>query len=304
MMSPEEHKRRCKPHTKRPRGVSKRELRRWRRSQKRRKRKKTGDKSKNARMASVGIVYTLRLLPDGTYEGPIHKRVFGTFRGTRALFKRLKREALKRGYGKKRTYFLADGASHLWSLQREFFPCATPCLDWYHLCEYLWDAGTAVHKQGSKALEAWVKDQKARLREGKVREVVEAIKELGSQVAKTGPGTKARRTKIAKAITYIDNHTEQIRYAELLAQGIEIATGAIEGAVKHVMGSRLDGSGMRWCTQRSESVLALRCVLVSGEWGAFEEDAMTWLEAQTGWKIPRVTPDRPMEPYKAKKKAA
>ena len=41
-----------------------------------------------------------------------------------------------------------------------------------------------------------------------------------------------------------------------------------------------------------------------GEWGAFEEDAMTWLEAQTGWKIPRVTPDRPMEPYKAKKKAA
>jgi len=38
------------------------------------------------------------------------------------------------------------------------------------------------------------------------------------------------------------------------------------------------------------------------EWEAFEEAAMAWLEAQTSWKIPRVTPPKPMEPYKAKKK--
>jgi len=304
MMSPEEHEKRCKPHKKRVRGRSRREARRILRRRTTKKRKKKGDKSKNARMASVGVVYTLHRLPDGTLEGPIHKRVFGSFRSGRHLFERLLAEAKKRGYGEKKTYFLADGELSLWTMQKEHFPLAIPCLDWYHLCEYLWDAGTAMHKAGSKALEMWVREQKDLLRAGDEEAVLQAIEALHAQVPKTGPGTKGRREKAAKAIRYITNHREQIRYAELLADDVEIATGAIEGAVKHVMGSRLDGSGMRWCRQRAEAILALRCVLVSGEWSAFEKAAMSCLEARTSWEIPSVTPQKRMEPYKAKKKAA
>ena len=37
-------------------------------------RRKKGDKSKNAKIAFVGIVYTLRKTPHGV-EGPIHKRM-------------------------------------------------------------------------------------------------------------------------------------------------------------------------------------------------------------------------------------
>jgi len=277
-VGPEEHEKRCKPHKKRPKGCSRREVRRTIRRRKKRIRKKKGDKSKNARMASVGVVYTLRRLPDGNLEGPIHKRAFATFKGGRPLFERLLAEATKRGYGTKNSYFLADGETSLWKLQEEFFPLAVPCLDWYHLCEYLWLAGTAMHKAGTEELKTWVSEQKDRLREGKTDAVLAAIKELHQQVPARGPGTKDRRERAVKAITYIENHRKQIRYAELLAEDIEIATGAIEGAVKNVVANRLDGSGMRWCTQRAESVLALRCVLVSvegrvGNKGAFVSDS-------------------------------
>lgn len=304
MICPEEHALRCKPHTKRPRGQSQRERRRWRRRQKQKVRRKKGDKSKNARMATVGVVYTLRRLPDGTIEGPIHKRVIGTFEGSRVLFQRLAREARKRGYGAKETVFLADGATHLWTMWKEFFPKATPCLDWYHLCEYLWMAGGTVHKEGADALVAWVRKRKEELRDGDVDAALAAMEELSRHIGRSGPGTKGRRERLAKAIAYVENHRKYLNYKELLARDLDIATGAIEGAVKHVVGARLDGSGMRWCLQRAEHVLSLRCVVVNGDWEAFCEDAMLQHEGLRTWGIPRVTPDEPMKPYKARKKAA
>ena len=301
---PDEHERRCKPHTKRPRGQSQRERRRWRRRQKQTVRRKKGDKSKNARMATVGVVYTLRRLPDGTIEGPIHKRVIGTFEGSRVLFRRLAKEARKRGYGTKETVFLADGATHLWTMWKEFFPKATPCLDWYHLCEYLWKAGGTVHKEGADALVAWVRERKEELRSGDVDATLAAMEELRHHIGRSGPGTKGRRERLAKAIGYVENHRDYLNYEELLARDLDIATGAIEGAVKHVVGARLDGSGMRWCVQRAEHVLSLRCVVVNGDWDAFCEATMLRHEALQTWTIPRITPDGPMKPYEAKKKAA
>lgn len=304
MIGPEEHAKRCKPHTKRPRGQSKRQVRRWRRRQKRSVRKKVGDKSKNARMATVGIVYTLRRLPDGTLEGPIHKRAIGTFKGARVLFQRLAKEASKRGYGTKETVFLADGANHLWTLQKEFFPGATPCLDWYHLCEYIWQAGGTVHRAGSDALATWVGERKDEFSRGEIDAALEAMKALGQNIGRSGPGTKGRRERLVKAIGYVENHRDFLQYEQLLARDLDIATGAVEGAVKHVVGARLDGSGMRWCLQRAEHVLSLRCVAVNGDWDAFCEATMAKQEALASWQIPRVTPAKPMDPYKAKKKAA
>jgi len=43
-------------------------------------RQKTGDKSKNARLATVLVMYTLRRSPDGTkLLGPLNKRVYASF---------------------------------------------------------------------------------------------------------------------------------------------------------------------------------------------------------------------------------
>jgi hypothetical protein len=50
----------------------------------------------------------------------------------------LKEHAVRRGYGKKRSSFLADGSDHIWRFQKTYFPDAAPCIDWYHIIEKLW----------------------------------------------------------------------------------------------------------------------------------------------------------------------
>jgi hypothetical protein len=117
------------------------------------------------------------------------------------------------------------------------------------------------------------------------------------------PGTKTRRKNVDSAITYITNHRDVMLYKELLARDLVIGTGSIEGVAKYV-GARLDGSGMRWSKERSEHVLALRCVMASQEWVGFAEAAAQAHEQRADWLVERVTPDKVQTPHKAAKKAA
>ena len=301
MISSREHQRRCRPHAKRPRGMTRRGLRRWRRQRWDRRRRKSGP-SKNAKMATFAVIYTLRRLSDGSLEGPLNKRVLGTFRGMNALFAMAQVEARKRGYGQKRTVFLADGALALWSHQERYFPLATPCLDWYHLSEYLWTAGGTVHPEGSDALRDWVRCRQAQLRKGDVDGVLSALQALTAVI--DGSGTDGRLKRLAACIRYVENHRHLLPYRELLAEGLDIATGAVEGAVKHVAGVRLDGSGMHWGTAGAESVLALRCVLINGDWPAFADRVAKTHEVVDAWTVPRVTLTKKAVPHDAVRKAA
>ncbi len=305
MIGRREHARRCKPHKKRNGGGNhgRADRRRHRRENSRPRRAK-GKKSKNARMGKVFVIYTLRRMPNGTLEGPINKRVIATFKGRRYAFEVAATEALKRGYGKKPTYFLADGSRAIWTLQQEFFPLATACVDWYHVCEYLWAAGGTAYTEGSADLANWVHERKEELRTGRIDAMLEAMNGLRKGIGRCGPRTKGRRERLATAIGYILKHRDRLRYAELIKVDMDIATGAVEGAVNHVVGLRLDGSMMRWTPARANHVVALRCILVSGLWPDLEAAVA---KAHSRCRAPivlRITPDRPGEPYDAVRKAA
>jgi hypothetical protein len=304
MISRAEHARRCRPHQKKRRGKGARtERKRKRRSQPRVRRAK-GKKSKNARMSKVFVIYTLRRNKDGTLDGPINKRVLATFGSRRQAFAMALTEALKRGYRHKPTYFLADGSRAIWTLQREFFPLATPCIDWYHVCEYLWKAGATAFAEGSAELAAWVHDRKRELMADRPEVMLNALTALRERIGKSGPGTKGRRERLGKAIGYLRGHQERLRYRELVRIDMDIATGAVEGAVNHVVGRRLDGSMMRWTRARAEHTLALRCVAVNGLWDHFAEKVVAPAHAEgRETVIPRITPARPQEPYDAVRKA-
>jgi len=200
MVTEAEMKRRRRPHVKRPAGFTGRKWRQHKRRQRPKKRRTKGKKSKNAKVAVLGVLYTMRRTPDG-WEGPIHKRVIGTFRGHRALFEWLASEAAKRGYPAKKTYFLADGARAIWSLAKDFFPKAIHCLDWYHLVEYLWKAGETVYKEGTPELVEWVQAQKKALRQGDVEQVLGEMRVLQGRIGASGPGTKGRRLHPGGAAT-------------------------------------------------------------------------------------------------------
>lgn len=60
-------------------------------------------------------------------------------------------------------------------------------------------------------------------------------------------------------------------YAELLERDLELGTGPVEGAIKNLMGRRMDHGGMRWIKERAEALLQLRCIDANGDWDAFVE---------------------------------
>jgi len=60
-----------------------------------------------------------------------------------------------------------------------------------------------------------------------------------------------------------------VPYAELRRDDLDIGTGAVEGAVRNLVGLRLDGPGMCWDRERSELVMHLRCILLNGQWDDF-----------------------------------
>lgn len=243
--------------------------RRRRRTGRARPRRAKGKKSKNAKVAIVGVIYTLRKTPHGL-QGPINKRMIATFEGHEALFVWLRREADKRGYGRKRTLFLGDGSDHIWRNQKRYFDAAEVCLDWYHVVEKLWTAGECIHGEGSAELAAWIAEQTRKLRRGALAQLFTELSEAYARIPKTGPGNKGKRARLLNIMEYLGEHRHRMRYDRLRRDDLDIGTGAVEGAVRNLVAMRLDGPGMRWGRERSEAVLRLRCILLNGQWTDFE----------------------------------
>ena len=289
---------RRQPHG--PRTGTARHRRRRRRQGRQRPRRAKGDKSKNGKVAFVGVIYTLGPRgDDGTREGPINKRICATFESHAELFKWLHHEAVKRGYGTKRTLFLSDGAEAIWDQQAIWFPKAEACIDWVHIVEKLWAAGRCLHREGSEDLAAWVAERVRHLREPSgAAKVITTLSAAYASVPKTGPGNKGKRKKLLEVLKHVAEHRHRMPYHELRSDDLDIGTGAGEGAVRNLVRMRLDGPGMRWSRGRSEYVLHLRCILLNGQW----DDFATHL-AHRGSVQLAATPT-PTRAHNASKKAA
>lgn len=281
------------------RDETKRHRRRRRRRSRQRPRRAKGDKSKNAKVAFIGVIYTLGPSEDGSREGPINKRVYATFESHAALFQWLHPEAVKRGYGTKRTLFLADGAEAIWDQQATWFPKAEPCIDWVHIVEKLWAAGRCLHREGSAQLAAWVGERVRDLRRRSgADKVIAMLSNAYAAIPKTGPGNKGKRAKLLEVLEHFGKHRHRMRYHNLRGDDLDIATGAGEGAVRNLLRMRLDGPGMRWSRGRSECVLHLRCILLNGQWDEF----VTHLARRGALQL-AATPT-PTQAHDATKKAA
>jgi len=264
MIKSAEYERRCSPKRRGKNGTG-RHRRRARRQDRPKVRRTKGKKSKNAKVAVVGVIYTLRKTRHGL-EGPINKRMVATFEGHDALFQRLSKLAEQRGYGHKRTIFLADGSDHIWRAQEKYFPDAEPCVDWFHIVEKLWAAGECLYQEGSPELKAWVAEHTRNLRHGRVGAVLAALGAALAATPKTGPGNKGKRKRLAAILNHLTHQRHRLRYGRFRRDDLPIGSGVVEGAVRNLVGMRLDGPGMRWGRSRSELVLHLRCILLNSQW--------------------------------------
>jgi hypothetical protein len=269
------------------------------RSKARKKRRKKGDKSKNGKSATLVAVYTLRRGADGKLHGPINKRVGGSFASRKTMLVWVRAEATRRGFGPQTTrqvQIVVDGEKCFAQRLRKLFRKAILTLDIRHVEEKLWRAGGAFHREGSAELAAWVDELRTLLYGRGGKALVARLREPRGQVACRGPGTKRKRAVPDSLLDYLEPRTKMMRYAKWLKQDLVIATGVIEGAVRYVIGERLDCSGMRWIKEKAEAVLHVRCLEVNGLWDEYFAWCYNrWCEQLDDKQVVQIRTDKPLE---------
>ncbi len=248
------------------------------------KRRKKGDKSKNGKEVMLVVMYTLQRGADGRLHGPVNKKVWGSFGGRKGAALWARAAATKRGFGPETTktvQIVVDGAKGLKDNLEPLFPKAIFTVDVCPVVEKLWDLGHRFHKEGSAELQAQVAEWKELVYGGQAAELVARLQQLLRVVPSHGPGTKGKRQKLRSVLGYIEPRVALMRYAEWRKQDLVSASGQVEGAVRHVVGERLDCAGMRWIPGRAEALQQLRCIELNGDW----EEFIAWSARQNDERL-------------------
>ena len=166
---------------------------------------------------------------------------------------------------------VVDGERCLAQRLRRLFRKPILTLDIRHVEERLWKAAGAFLREGSPELAAWVDELRGLLYQRSGKALLARLRKLRQEIADRGPGTKRKRAALDSLIAYLEPRTKMMRYAKWMKQDLVIGTGVIEGAVRYVIGERLDCSGMRWVKGKAEAILHLRCIEVNGLWDHFFE---------------------------------
>jgi hypothetical protein len=160
---------------------------------------------------------------------------------------------------KNRLVLLNDGATYIHNWCTDMYPNAVHVLDYYHACEHLHEfTGVAFKDTGQS--KNWAEEQKAKLLESKVNEVIQAIKTIKHL-------TKQAKEAQTKLVNYYQNNLLRMDYAyyKTIGCGI-IGSGAIESAHRTIIQKRLKQSGQRWGFPGAQNVLNLRATNGSGQW--------------------------------------
>lgn len=253
------------------------------------KRRKKGDKSKNGKEVVVVVMYTLKRGEDGRLHGPKNKKVWASFGGRKGAARWTRAEATKRGFGPdttKTVQIVIDGASGLKNNLGEAFPKAIQTIDVCHVVEKLWELGHRFHREGSDELKAQVEQWKELVYGGRAVELVSQLRRVLEGIPVNGPGTLSKRKGLEKVIGYVEPRLTMMKYAEWVEQDLVIASGQVEGAVRHVVGERMDCGGMRWIPSRAEALLHLRCIELNGDWEKF----IAWSDQEYQKRLHRYEP--------------
>lgn len=138
-------------------------------------------------------------------------------------------------------------------------------IDYIHVSGYIGKAAAALHPGDPVAAGQWADGQLLRVLHGRAKAVAAT---LASVAAKTRASARTRHldlTDMDKAVTYLNNNRQHMKYDRALAAGWPIATGMIEGACRFVIEDRFGITGARWSPDGAETILKIRAVVVNGD---------------------------------------
>jgi len=169
---------------------------------------------------------------------------------------------------------VCDGDRALWekvkALSKTLGVLIVCILDLYHVLERLWSAAYCFHPESSDEAQRFVAERLRRLLEGEVGYVIGGLK----QMATKHKLSRSKQDQLSKVIVYFENNRSYMRYDLYLSHGYPIGSGVVEGACRHVVKGRMEGTGMRWCIPGAQAMLNLRAVYLNGDWDAFQRYRM------------------------------
>ena len=161
-----------------------------------------------------------------------------------------------------RKAFVADGAENNWTVHRQLFSSFVPILDFIHGLSYVFASAMAGRgfKEGWAAYERWIQWVWSGAVEKVIAELAVRQAELGSPTKDEPEGSP--RAVVARALTYLQNHKDRMRYPEYRRQGLPITSSYVESAVKQI-NYRVKGTEKFWNEAGAEELLQLRADYLS-----------------------------------------
>ena len=227
----------------------------------------TGRKGKDGgrattREAKAGVIWVvepdgeggMRLVENSTRHFAAIESAEDDARGDSPVARRMLRELAALGFAPEDVgVALGDGAEWLRRLYEEWFPNAVRIVDFFHAAEYLWAAARGRWRDDAAAAKRWAEKLCRLLKEGRVNDVLAALRKRGAGV-----------DECAKALRYLSERRDWMRYGEYRSRGLPIGSGRVEAACKTVVGRRMKCTGMRWTVAGANPVLWVRCARLSG----------------------------------------
>ncbi len=250
-----------------------------------------GEKASQKRMATVATVYTVdryRRTPEEVVAAlfrdapersanrpqPQHKEVWGSLprddrpgSGITAAFAWIVGELFLRDRAADRPMVnVCDGQEALWEARYGWLPDrGVDILDLLHVTPRLWLAAHVFHSESSDQAENFVRERVLRVLQGKAAGVIRGLREMATKHELVG----TRKKTIAKVCAYLEANLQRMRYDEYLREGYPIASGAVEGACRHLVKDRMERAGMHWTVPGAQAMLDVRSIYVSGLWDEY-----------------------------------
>lgn len=156
---------------------------------------------------------------------------------------------------------LGDGAEWIWNLAAEHWPQAAGVLDVYHALEHVSDAVKGVFGEATEAASVQTRaGRESLLAGGKVG----LERWLTAAFAAVPEGRSA--DPLIELAAYVGKHPTRLGYAQRLASGRSIGSGAVEGTIKQEVNSRLKRTGARWRAEHVGPLVELRALSHTPEW--------------------------------------
>jgi len=211
-----------------------------------------------SRDAKLGCVFTQTTADEDGY--PIRDEASTTYTGAietaEEFGRRIYAEAYRRGCCcAARLVVLADGAPWIWILAALHFPQAIQIVDLYHARKHLWDLAAKLFSD-PKARSRWVKRAQRMLDAGRIEALVTLLRKFPAADQQAADALRIDAD-------YFERNADRMRYAKFKREGLFVGSGVIEAGCKTLIGSRLKQSGMFWTVRGANSIIDLRCCILS-----------------------------------------